>query len=489
MMIIAPMARARHWSRSTPCRSPSEFGISGYLNQTTTANGPIPGLTIYDNGFRIGEGVLIYTPGAGGANSAEPTNGTSNDKIRLGSILEFDDFRIGVSEFSYITGNGVNFDGSVFVASGGAKFFPGKAINATVIDRLGAEPGETPALPNTEALRAGLTFTDGKVDGFLFELDTFEINIGPYLKITGVDLKLDTSAADDEELISFTAIGAEIQVGSLKIAGEARQFAFLGDGTFVTKAGFGVFLSVGSADGASFKWPSWLPIKITEIGVIWTDIQADPADFILILSASIEGISGADGLSFEGAVEGIRIDIGLLLEGKFPVIGIDSLGVSVSGNVFGGSIEGTLIGGIVRLDANGAEISTFDFTTAVADRILFIGVEAGFSIAGAGGFTLRFAFSELGPLGVLVSGEVPGGILLEPNSGLAINNFVGGVDFFKTLPDIDTAEELTGPAFALPGTISVDEWLNSVQGQVVTSSTKSSLAPPSPVLPRRSRRR
>ncbi len=68
---------------------------------------------------------------------------------------------------------------------------------------------------------------------------------------------------------------------------------------------------------------------------------------------------------------------------------------------------------------------------------------------------------------MLVTANVPGGILLEPNSGLAINDFTGGVDFFKTLPDIDSADQLTGPAFALPGAISVDQWLDSVQGQVV----------------------
>jgi hypothetical protein len=69
---------------------------------------------------------------------------------------------------------------------------------------------------------------------------------------------------------------------------------------------------------------------------------------------------------------------------------------------------------------------------------------------------------------VLVTGSVPGGILLEPNTGLSINDFTGGVDFFKTLPDITDPDDLTGPAFALPGAISVDQWLDSVQAQVVT---------------------
>ena len=38
---------------------------------------------------------------------------------------------------------------------------------------------------------------------------------------------------------------------------------------------------------------------------------------------------------------------------------------------------------------------------------------------------------------VLINGQVPGGILLEPNTGLAINDFTASVEFFKSLPSID----------------------------------------------------
>ena len=60
------------------------------------------------------------------------------------------------------------------------------------------------------------------------------------------------------------------------IGGEARNFAFLGDGSFKAKPGFGVFLSVGGADGSAFKWPTWLPIRIDPIGIQWTDIAGPP---------------------------------------------------------------------------------------------------------------------------------------------------------------------------------------------------------------------
>ena len=66
------------------------------------------------------------------------------------------------------------------------------------------------------------------------------------------------------------------------------------------------------------------------------------------------------------------------------------------------------------------------------------------------GFTIRLGLSELGPLQVFINVEVPGGILLEPNSGLTLNDFSAGVEFFKTLPSIDDPFALRGSAFGLP---------------------------------------
>jgi hypothetical protein len=141
--------------------------------------------------------------------------------------------------------------------------------------------------------------------------------------------------------------------------------------------------------------------------------------------------------------------------------------VQIEGNLFGGELKAALIGGILKLDAAGGLIDNFDTLTPVVTRIFFVGVEGGFSMAGAGGFTIRFALSELGPLGVFISGSVPGGIALEPTTGLAINDFSAGVEFFKTLPSIDQPEELRGPDFQLPTAVPADQWLASVKQQVV----------------------
>jgi hypothetical protein len=169
--------------------------------------------------------------------------------------------------------------------------------------------------------------------------------------------------------------------------------------------------------------------------------------------------------------------VGKLFRGEFPIIDIASIGVSVRGNLFGGELNAALIGGIVKLDSSGAIIDSFDTTTPVEERVFFVGVEGGFGFAGVGGFTIRFAVSELGPLGVFISASIPGGIVLEPNTGLAINDFSAGVEFFKTLPSIDKPDELRGPDFGLPTAQSADQWLSSVKQQVVAQYRAMKLNP------------
>ena len=98
--------------------------------------------------------------------------------------------------------------------------------------------------------------------------------------------------------------------------------------------------------------------------------------------------------------------------------------------------------------------------------MFYLGLQGGFSMAGMAGFTIRLGLSELGPLQVFINVEVPGGILLEPTSGLTLNDFSAGVEFFKTLPSIDDPFALRSTAFGLPTNLTADEWLTSLQQQV-----------------------
>ena len=45
---------------------------------------------------------------------------------------------------------------------------------------------------------------------------------------------------------------------------------------------------------------------------------------------------------------------------------------------------------------------------------------------------------------------------MEPFSGLTINDFVAGVEFFKSLPSITEAEEFRGPEFAVSPAVDPD---------------------------------
>ncbi|HEX6657898.1 MAG TPA: hypothetical protein VF065_07440, partial [Ilumatobacter sp.] len=463
------------------------IGITGTIAQYTDGQEVIPGLTIWDDGFRLGRAELMYKPGVipqelwdTAANEPCATAGTpvtcqlrnipgaspAPGSLKFGSILEFDDIRVGVTNFEVRFGQEVDFDGTIYIASGGVKFLPGKPVSATILDRLTPEPGETLQLKNTEALRLSLDFDGGRIKGFLVDADTMRITLGSVLTITATDFRVNTGAGPTDDLVSFTAVGAEVKIGSIVIGGEARNFSFTGDGSFKAKQGFGVVLNLGGADGSAFKWPTWLPIRITSLGVQWTDPNAHPEDFTIVMSAAVTSIKGIPNLEFTGAIDGIRIDVGELLAGRNPIVGIDAIAVQVKGDLFGGELNAALLGGILRLTEGGTIIQAFDQTTPVAERIFYLGIEGGFSFAGMGGFSIRLGLSELGPLTVQISASIPGGIVLEPTTGLAINDFVAGVEFFKTLPSIDDPFQLRGPAFNVPAAMPADQWLATIQQQV-----------------------
>ena len=434
---------------------------------------PIPGLVIHTKGFKLGTAIICYGCTTPPGSNVPIAQGTTNEPaIKLGTILEFDDIRFGISGLEITFGEAFAFTGEIFIASGGARFFPGKPVNAVISDRLEAEPDAADPF-NTEALRATISFNDeGKVDSFKFEVDTFRIELGEFLALKGVGICLDTGATGEEEVVSVVSIGAELQVASLKLSGEGRNFAFLGNGKFKAKPGFGVFFGVEAATGAGVGWPEWLPIKIDEIGIEWRDINNRPLDFILTLSASVESIGGIPGAEFSGTIEGVKIDLGRLWQGQFPIIDIAAIGVTIKADVFGGKLDAGLIGGILKIGNDNQLIGALaPPDTPVKDRVFFIGIQGGFEVAGIG-MTIRFALSELGPLGVQLEARSPVGIpiALPPPVAAArlfINDFVGGVEFYMDLPDIEEAKELRRPEFAISAAdVDADAWLDTVKLQV-----------------------
>ena len=207
---------------------------TGSLEPWTRGDGTvIPGLVVRNNGFHLGTAQMQY----------------SGD-LSFGSILKLDDIRAGISDFGVNFSGGVQFDGEVFIASGGAALFPGKTFSMSFTDGPDA---------NTEAVRAALTFDGGVPAGFKFNSDRMSMTFGQYLKVSGQEILINTEAKGSEYVVSIGSIEAEIKAGPLKLCGKMKSFGITGDGNFVTKPGFGVFISADTASGESFKWPAWLP--------------------------------------------------------------------------------------------------------------------------------------------------------------------------------------------------------------------------------------
>jgi hypothetical protein len=107
----------------------TKLNLAGALRPYKRRDGTtIPGLVVRNNGFQLGEAELSYT-----------------GELNFGSILKLKDIRAGVADFGVTFGSGVNFNGEVFIASGGADLFPGKKFSMSFKDGPDA---------NTEAVRA-----------------------------------------------------------------------------------------------------------------------------------------------------------------------------------------------------------------------------------------------------------------------------------------------------------------------------------------------
>ena len=55
-----------------------------------------------------------------------------------------------------------------------------------------------------------------------------------------------------------------------------------------------------------------------------------------------------------------------------------------------------------------------------------------FSLAGLAGFQIQVGLSQLGPLDAMISVNLPEGIILDPDTGIAINNYLGRVIYGPT---------------------------------------------------------
>ena len=146
-----------------------------------------------------------------------------------------------------------------------------------------------------------------------------------------------------------------MKVGSLELGGEARNFGITGDGDVQGASGQAVQRRPqrGRRVGIGVGWPSWLPIQINTLGLSWADFEDHPGDFDILLSASVTGHQGHERpRASPGRSRASRSGRPCCCEGKFPIVAIDALGVSVKGKLFGGELDAALLGGILKLDTD-----------------------------------------------------------------------------------------------------------------------------------------
>ncbi len=442
--------------------------FSGGSSGDGTFTGKVSSLVIYGNGFQFGSLSLMYT-------------GT----INIGSVLMVTDPTVTLTNFSVTFGDQASLSetGSMSVSVASASLNIGSAISASVT-----------------TLNITVSLDPATIGDTTITADTVDFQFGAYVKIEASTVSINTNPtasdtnkpSDGNAYLSVASATVTLSLGSSgpSLTGTATNFSVIkSDGTdgaaagateFREDTGFGISIT---ADPGSLHLPTWLGFQITQFTIEWNNFATDPANFQLILSASINSIQGLPGgVTVSGEITDAVIDIGKLEAGQFPITSIGSIGGSVSGTLFGLQLNAGFVLGIINLNAEnqivnnpgttavtvtdpttGATITNGD--TTVTSSTLYVGVEGGAQISGLGGVQVYIGFSQLGPLTFYINAQFP--LLLDPDTGIAIGGFSGGVMFDYSLPTPNQPTDLRTISLS-PGTLTLSQWQQQLEMQTIT---------------------
>jgi hypothetical protein len=311
-----------------------------------------------------------------------------------------------------------------------------------------------------------LTLTAGRVEAILHpqEIHFVAVNI--------------VFTPEASRILEIGNVTVGIDLGGTILEGSGGNFAINSDGSFEALPGFGVSFSLSTAP-ALLRFPGFLQIGLTKLGLSWPDFNADKGNFDLILSAFVTSLGTTPGgPTVTGVINDLRISLSELRAGRMPIIDVGSGSITISGPLFGGTVSGTIAIGVIRLDANGSRIDPTDTTTAVAQRVFFGAIRASFTFAGRSGFSLSFGVSELGPISAYMA--IHANVLLHAPSGLTLKSLHAEVVFDSTLPDLTEASELDPDngdelGFTPIAALTDAQWLQRLELAVVNQAN----APPS----------
>ncbi len=430
----------------------TQFGITGSVTN----------LTIYEDGFHFDSVTIAYA-------------GT----VSLGSILSLTNPSVTLTDFGVTFGSGnTSFSetGSLTVSVASASLNVGSAFMATATN-LSITVALDPADLGNVSVMAGM----------------LTVQFGGIVSVSASNISINTDPANGAAYLTVGTATATVTLGSsLTLTGTASNFSVINSGGApMLQEGTDFSVSITATPG-QLGLPSWLGFQIQELQITWHDFANDPANFQLLLSASINSIQGLPGgVTVSGEITDAVIDFGRLEAGQFPITSIGSVGGSVSGTLFGLEVNASFVLGIVNFNAANQVVNsdgtvvtlTTDSTgnvtetpvsggdTTVKSSIMYVGVAGGAMIPGLGGVQIYIGFSSLGPLTVYLSAQFP--LILDPDTGIAIGGFSGGVIFDYSLPTPSQPMDLASINLS-PASITISQWQQQLRDQTVTQFTSSS---------------
>ena len=424
--------------------------------------GGLTNLTIYLDGFHFDSVTLAYT-----------------GSIGLGSILTLTNPTVTLTDFglTFASGNTTfTENGSLTVSVATATLNVGSLFSASAAN-----------------LSITIALDPADLGNVTIMADTLTLQFGSIINITASYISINDNPAAGGDYLSVGSATVSLTLGSvLTLGGTATNFSIIDAGgtpQFHEDTGFG--LSITATPG-QLNLPSWLGFQIQTFEVKWNDFAAHPDQFQLILSASINSIQGLPGgVTVNGEITDAVIDTTKLEAGEFPIVSIGGFGGSVSGTLFGMTVNASFVLGIVSFNKENQIVNsdgtvyqltpdsqgnvtetqvTTSLDTTIKNSVMFVGVAGGANILGVGGVQVYIGFSSLGPLTFYLNAQFP--LLLDPDTGLAIQGFSGGVIFDYSIPTPSKPADLATTVIS-PAGISISQWEQQLRDQTVTQYTAS----------------
>ena len=365
---------------------------------------------------------------------------------------------VEASDLFALTGASVTLTSFGVDYSNNGTILGGITLNADVAQVF---PSSTTFTATGSSITGTFRFEGLDSTGITLSAGAFDMDIASRVKFAGTDIQFQSKPGAGEYVAVFDSVAAELP--GQGITGQGGGFALDRTGDLVRLDSFLVNLTIEAGTANTLGWPDWLGIELTRLELRWPEPSAAPTDFGVIFSANLTRLQQLEA-NVTGEVTDVVVDLGLLNAGEFAITSIGEVSASIDAELFGGLVNrggnaGGLFLGIIRVDADGNEIQIEDSQTPVADRILYGGIRAKFSldgIPGFDGFEIRIGLSSLGPLNVFVEAGVE--VLLDASSGLTMRDFRGGVTFNTELPKIEDPLLLRGSEFKPTGQMTFEEW-------------------------------